>query len=215
MNEKTEKVRILIYNSQLTNRNDQYCFYVQKNASDKPLNGLGDLDGIIQEKLAAREREYEVVKLKEELEEAKKQLREAEEYTEQLEQELETVKSNKFKLGNIHIGELASYAVESMVRRNPQLLTKLPGGEALAGVIEQDNVERDKKKLENSEPQIEATFQKKTTSDLTEEQKRQLAFIEQLQGAFNQEQLESVMHIIQKMADDPSLIPTVSQLLNI
>lgn len=218
MNENTEKVRILIYNSQLTNRNDQYCFYVQKNATDKPLNGLGDLDGIIQEKLAAREREYELNKLKEELEETKKQLEEAEEYTEQLEQELETVKSNKFKLGNIHLGELASYAMESIVRRNPQFLTKLPGGEALAGVIEQDNLEREKKKLDASpEVESEASFQKKggTSEALTEEQKRQLAFIEQLQGAFNQEQLETVMHIIQKMADDTSQIPTIAQLLNI
>jgi hypothetical protein len=218
MNENTEKIRILIYNSQLTNRNDQYCFYVQKNAADKPLNGLGDLDGIIQEKLAAREREYEVNKLKEELEETKKQLEEAEEYSEQLEQELEVVKSNKFKLGSIHLGELASYAMESIVRRNPQMLTKIPGGEALAGIIEQDNAERDKKKLDSSPiAEAEASFSKRATvaEGLSEEQKRQLAFIEQLQGVFSEEQLQSVMHIIEKLAADPTQIISVSKLLNI
>src|SRR6476469_2684682 len=35
MNEDTEKVRILIYNSNLSPRNDQYCFAVQRNKIDK------------------------------------------------------------------------------------------------------------------------------------------------------------------------------------
>src|SRR5512139_282799 len=65
MNEDTEKIRILIYNSNLSPRNDQYCFYVQENKMSKPLSGLGDLEGIIQEKMAARDREYELNRLKE------------------------------------------------------------------------------------------------------------------------------------------------------
>ena len=59
MNEDTEKIRILIYNSNLSPRNDQYCFYVQQNKQEKSHNGLGHLDGIIQEKLNARDKEYE------------------------------------------------------------------------------------------------------------------------------------------------------------
>src|SRR5689334_6223444 len=89
MNEDTEKIRILIYNSNLSPRNDQYCFYVQQNKQDKPSNGLGDLDGIIQEKLNARDKEYELNRLKVELEETKQQLEESEEYADKLEQQLE------------------------------------------------------------------------------------------------------------------------------
>ena len=40
MNEDTEKIRILIYNSNLSPRNDQYSFFVQKNKHDKGMNGL-------------------------------------------------------------------------------------------------------------------------------------------------------------------------------
>src|SRR5688572_23931668 len=82
MNEDTERVRILIYNSNLSPRNDQYCFMVQKTIGSKSLNGLGEIESIVQEKLAARDREYEMNRLKEELEAAKQDLEETEEYAE-------------------------------------------------------------------------------------------------------------------------------------
>src|SRR5262245_2837430 len=82
MNEDTEKVRILIYNSASTPRNDQYCFHIENRKTDKPLGGLGEIENIIQEKLSARDREHEMTRLQNELEETKKQLEEAEEYAE-------------------------------------------------------------------------------------------------------------------------------------
>src|SRR6476661_10847298 len=74
MNEDTEKVRILIYNSNLSPRNDQYCFMVQKTVGSKSLNGLGEIENIVQEKLAARDREYEMNRLREELQTTKEEL---------------------------------------------------------------------------------------------------------------------------------------------
>jgi len=217
MNEDTEKIRILIYNSNLSPRNDQYSFFVQKNKHDKATNGLGEIDNIIQEKLAARDREYEMNKLKEELEEIKKQLDESEEYAEGLETQLEELKANKFKLGNINMGELASVALEGIVRRNPQLLSKLPGGEALAGIIEQDNIDKEKKQLTPAAQEGEASFQKKSeiAEGLTEEQKRYAAFIAQLEQTFNEAQLAEVMLIIQKLAEEPAQLESVKKLLNI
>ena len=76
MNEDTEKIRILIYNSSLSPRNDQYSFLVQKNRQDKNLNGLGEIDNIIQEKLSARDKEYELNAIKEDLDKTKKLLEE-------------------------------------------------------------------------------------------------------------------------------------------
>src|SRR5690349_7431209 len=104
MNEDTEKVRILIYNSSLSPRNDQYCFMVQKNiGSTKSLNGLGEIENIVQEKLAARDREHEMNKLREELEATKLELEESEDYADKLEKEIQYLKENKFKLGNINV----------------------------------------------------------------------------------------------------------------
>ena len=217
MNEDTEKIRILIYNSSLSPRNDQYCFYVQQNKGGKAMNGLGEIDNIIQEKIAARDKEYEMTKLKEELESIKQQLEESEEYAEGLEQQLEQSKTNKFKLGNINFGELASVALEGIVRRNPQLLAKIPGGESLAGIIELDNAEQEKKQLILPTAEGEASFQKQATASITqtEEQKRYAAFLAQLEQTFNEAQLADVMLIIHKLAEEPAQVEAVKKLLNI
>jgi hypothetical protein len=214
MNEDTEKIRILIYNSNLSPRNDQYCFMVQRNKVEKPLNGLGEIEGIIQEKLAARDREHEMNKLREELETTKEELSETEEYAEKLEKEIEYLKENKFKLGNINIGELASVALEGIVRRNPQMLTKLPGGEALAGIIEQDNRDKEKILSQPSGPEPQVSFQKETTSEITEEEKRHLAYLRKLEQSFNKEQAEMFNAVIGAMVEEPSIIPTLLEFIN-
>ena len=217
MNEDTEKIRILIYNSNLSPRNDQYSFLVQKNRQDKNLNGLGEIDNIIQEKLTARDKEYELNAIKEELDKTKKLLEESEEYAEQLETELEEVKTNKYKLGNINMGELASIALEGIVRRNPQFISKLPGGETLAGIIEQDNLEKQNKQPTVAVPEGEASFQKRTVvaDEQSDDQKRYAAYLSHLEQVFNEQQLADVMQIIQKLAEVPTQVEPVKQLLQL
>lgn len=214
MNEDTEKVRILIYNSNLSPRNDQYCFMVQKTIGGKSLNGLGEIESIVQEKLAARDREYEMNRLKEELEAAKQDLEETEEYAEKLEKEIQDLKQNKFKLGNINVAEFASAALENIVRRNPQILSKLPGGAALAGFVEQDNKEQEARMLnQQTGPEPNVSFQKETAPEITEEEKRYLAYLKAFEKNLNQEQAEMFNLILQAMINDPSIIPTILDLI--
>lgn len=218
MNEDTEKVRILIYNSNLSPRNDQYCFLVQRQKGDKSLNGLGEIEAVVQEKLAARDREHEMTRLREELHEAKQELEESEEYAEKLEREIDFLKENKFKLGNINIGELASVAVEGMIRRNPQILTRLPGGEALAGIIEQDTLEKQQGRIENpaGEQQASASFQRKSAApELTETEGRQLEFLRGLQENFDQREVKVFNVILSKLGEDPSRLRDIAQILEI
>src|SRR5215831_18803893 len=59
MDENTEKIRIVIYGSGASPRNDQYCYTMLKSNQPRELNGLGEIESIVQEKLAARDREYE------------------------------------------------------------------------------------------------------------------------------------------------------------
>lgn len=216
MNEDTEKVRILIYNSNLSPRNDQYCFMVQKTVgSTKSLNGLGEIEGIIQEKLAARDREYEMSRLKEELEATKQELEETEEYAEKLEEEIKNLKENKFKLKNIDVGELASVALEGIVRRNPQFLTKIPGiGEGLAGIIEQDNRDKERLLAHPQAPESKASFEKENAPEITEEEKRHLVYLRKLEQTFNPQQAEMFNAVLHAMVEDPSLIPTILDLIN-
>jgi hypothetical protein len=215
MNEDTEKVRILIYNSDLSPRNDQYCFQVQKSVGNtKSLNGLGEVENMIQEKLAARDREHEMNRLKEELEATKLELEESEDYAETLEKEIQYLKENKFKLGNINIAEFTAAMLEGFVRKNPQMLTKLPGGEALAGFIQQDNLEKERLLSQPPQPEPKVNVQKETSPDITEGEKLQLSVLRKIEQTFSKEQAEMFNAVIHTMVEEPSVIPTILELVN-
>lgn len=209
LNEDTEKVRILIYNSSLSPRNDQYCFMVQTGKTEKSGNGLGEIEGIIQEKLAARDREYEVAKLREELDFTRQELQDSEAYSNKLEKEIVNLKENKFKLGNINMAELAGIALESIVRRNPQILSRIPGGEALAGMISQDNQDKERLLTENTSQETTAKFEKDTTPDLTEQEKKQLSLLRGIEQGFNEEQALLFNQVLTAMVETPAIIPSL------
>ncbi len=213
MNENTEKIRILIYNSNLSPRNDQYCFYVQQqkqSQQQQPTGGLGEIDNIIQEKLTARDREHELGRLQNELEETKKQLEEAEEYAETLEQQLEESKTNKYKLGKIDLVEFGGVLIEKLAMKNSPALEKM----GLGGFV---NAEA-KQPSSNTE-ESHASYQKKPNADasgtLNEQQLRYLSILEEMGENFDDAQLESIMHIIRKFNTQPEQVKIVADLLNI
>jgi hypothetical protein len=211
MNEDTEKLRILIYNSQNTPRNDQYCFYVQKDKASKPsLNGLGEIETIVQEKLSAKEKEYELTRLQNELAETKKQLEEAEEYAEQLEEQLEDAKSNKYKLGKLDLVDLGTLVLGRFAEKNADVLSKV-GLQGLSG---------NNQLTENKTEETEASFQKKngsaeTNGSLNPDSLKYIPVLQNLDQAFKKEDLETVMQILQKFTEDPTQLTTVADLLNI
>jgi hypothetical protein len=209
MNEDTEKIRILIYNSNLSPRNDQYCFYVQQNKAEKPLNGLGDIDNIIQEKLSAREREYELNRLKEELEETKKQLDESEEYAEDLERQLEDAKSTKYKLGKLDLVDLGTLVLGKFAEKNADVLSRV-GLEGLAG-------NNPKEIAAAQTEETEASFQKKTEPgpQITPDLLQYLPMLQQLDATFDRAHLEVVMQIIGRFSEEPASLNSVAELLKI
>jgi len=214
MDEDTEKVRILVYNSGLSPRNDQFCFRVQPGREDKATGGLGEIDSIVQEKLEARDREHVLEALRKELDETRTQLRESEDEVAQLHQELEMVRAGRERK-QIKGIEFMSILLEGFVRRNPQLLQKIPGGEALAGLIEQDNQER--LVPSPAEPLPEASFRKKedAAAGLPPEQARYIDTLRQLEAHFLQPELETVMQILGKFTEVPDTLKTVAELLNL
>jgi hypothetical protein len=209
MNEDTEKIRILIYNSAASPRNDQYCYYLPKNKPESSLNGLGEIETIIQEKLSARDREHELIKLKEELEETKRQLEEAEEYSESLEQQLEEAKSTKYKLGKLDLVELGGAVLEKLAVKNSPALEKI----GLGGLIGSDATQANPKVDES-----EVSFQKKTENEnqkLNPDQLQYIPVLQQLDTAFDRSQLQVVMQVLGKFSEEPENLKTVAELLNI
>lgn len=210
---ETKTITIVIYDGS-SPRNTKHIFTIRE---DNPggLNGI-DVDTRIEEKLKIEKEKWETGLLKLENEKLKAELTEAENYIEQLEEKVENVKDKKFRMGDVNVGELASVVIEGIVRRNPQILSKLPGGEALAGIIEQDNSDREKALLEKS-PEPEVSFTKKTCSsigDLSQEDKGYLEFIKSLENKFNPQQLTNVMTILDELSKHPGNIEPTMQFLS-
>lgn len=209
VNEDTEKIKVVIYNSNLTPRNEQFCFHVQQNKQEKSLNGLGEIDNIIQEKLTAREREIHLANLKQELETTKQQLEEAEEYAEQLEEQLEEAKSNKYKLGSLDLVDLAMQGIGRLAEKNADLLSKV----GLEGFATSNQKQIDVKPVEETQ----ASFQRKTENSpqITPEHLQYIPVLQQLDAAFDKSQFDIVMQILAKFSADPDSLTSVAELLNI
>lgn len=222
MTEDTEKIRILVYSSSPTSpRNDQYTYRMKKVTENKSepsssLNGL-EIEARLEEKLQGHRDRWEHEQLRKELEQTKKQLEEAESYSEKLEAELVEYRGKKLMLGNVNLGELASVVVEGFVRRNPQILAKIPGAEGLAGVIEQDNKDKASGPQQPT-PDTNASFKKaedETAEVLTEEEKGYLEFMKGIAENFDQKEITLLTQIIIKLEEDTAQLKPVAELLNI
>ena len=228
LEDTTETVKVFVYNTENSNRYTQFLFFIEKK---KPvevveqvqtpqvigLSGI-ELENKITERLTValmQERErWQNELMKREFETCKKDLTDAEEYIEDLEQKLNHYKSKKLHWGDVNLGDVASVIVEGMVKRNPHWVAKLPGGDALAGLIAQESV------TENATAEVienEVVFKKKTPVEdgMSEETKAQLGFLKQLETHFNQEQLDKIMLILQSFVEVPKNIETVFELLEI
>lgn len=219
MTEDTDRIRILVYstNSQ-SPRNDQYVYRMKKQEEQKTVVQQQGLSGIeiesrMEEKLQTHRERWEHEALVKELEQTKQQLKESEEYAEKLAAELQEYRSKKLHWGNVNLGELASVVVEGIVRRNPQMVAKLPGGEALAGIIEQDNKERG---TTTSTQETEVSFKKKSdTPELNDEEKGYLNFMRGIAESFDDEEIVILTQVITKLEEDTTQLKPVAELLNI
>jgi hypothetical protein len=225
MTPDTEQLRILIYNSNLSPRNDQYVFVLKARTRDEANNtGLqgfpvktfsknslsGWRDRQVHQSMEAKD--FEIAQLKKEISELKKEVSEAEEEYESLQEELneanaqlEIARKNGNKIGGIHFGDIASVALEGLIRRNTKFIAKIPGASELAGLIEKDN-QRDPN--ENSQQEdTEVSFKKKTESTetkketateptLTEKEKFFIGLMKELEKHFSEEEMAHVITIL-------------------
>lgn len=219
LDDDTQEIKIVIYNTGNSPRNDQYTFELKtkehKNTSkqDTELSGV-ELENRMGEKLQAERQKWNMELLQKENTELKNKIGDAEEYIEKLERAYEEEKQKKQKLGGIDVGDLASVALEGLIRRNTQMISKLPGGEALAGIIEQDNIEKSKTL---SAPQEESTtsFKRKEENEISNpEDEERLQVLQMMQQTFKEQELRDVWNILKRLSENHSLIIPVLDLLN-
>lgn len=204
----TKNVSFYIYDGPNTNRNDRHSFDLPAGAAENS-TGLGEIDNLIASRLEEMEKEYQIRTLNEKLADTKQQLQEAEEFCEILEQKVKDLETGQQKK-QMGIAELAGYVLGGIVKQNPQILAKLPGGEALAGLMAGGP-------MPQTSPELgAATFEPAAGGlPITEDMQHRISLVEQMQARFTEPQMISVFSIIDELVAHPEKLPIVAQTLNL
>jgi hypothetical protein len=217
MTNETKFIRINVYNSPSeTISHTKYVFEVEekKPLIQQALGEVTDINTKIKESIAVERERWDKDQLMKELDRTKLELQEAEEYIDELQGQLDKTKLKANHFGKLDLGSLAGSAIEGMMRRNPQWLTKVPGLEGLAGVIVDENTNG--KRIDNQAEETEVTVSKANAApELTEEEKSFLSFGKQVAENFEDEEISLLIKIIGELGKDTSQLKTVADLLNV
>lgn len=236
MTSETQELKIIIYNSGASPRNDKYVFSMKAKSPQEALE-MG-LDGTafklfnkaeLEELKLNRDKqvyELEVVKeLKEEIADLQKDLDEKEAYILQLEDGILKAKANGNKLGGVDLGEALMHGFELLIRNNTKYIKKIPSLEGIADMIDEDT---NRKQIASTEttPATEVTFHKKPdanqntqtnsntpTQQLSDEEKWFLDLFKIMQTNFSEEELADVIEILDVMSKNKHLIEAVLKLV--
>lgn len=223
MSPDTSTIKILIYCSGASPRNEKYVFSMkaksQEEALDLGLNGIAnrsystkELDQLRQQRERKTAEAIEIHDLKQEVKDLSDELDEKEAYIQQLEAGIEKAKENGNKIGGMHVGEIVSVALEGLVRRNTHLIAQVPVLEGLAGIIDKDN-QRPQPAL--NQPDAEVSFQKKTEAApaLSEQEKEFLALFHEIQRHFNEGEISQIIDMLEALSKDKTKMALVLDLL--
>lgn len=206
--DSTRNVSILLYDGPGTNRNTRYSFSFQlQKPQQEHAPTLGDLDGVIAQRLAERDKDYELGRLREKLQETEGQLEEAEQYAEQLQGRI-TELEQEGKGRMLKLGDLGASIIMGVLRNSAQ---GSAAGKALAGLLGVDDAPQ---LTTGSLPEQEgqASYQRQE-SGLDEATRHRLALLEQMQQKLDERQMIGLLNIIGYLTDHPHQIGTVIDLL--
>ncbi len=219
----TRNISILVYDGPKTSRNTKYSFSLSADRdrdgnSDKPTNGLGEIDQIIQQRIDEKEKDNELKNVKEKLAETLSQLEEAEEYGELLEKRLEEQEAKKFTIGNVNLVEFASAALAGVFKQHAHKIPMV--GTQLSGFLNApipNGAPGHDTGAQSSEQEGEATFKEHMDEppQLTVDQLRYVSNLLKMEQAFNPEQLLIMTGVINKLVEKPAHLITVAELLNV
>jgi hypothetical protein len=213
---KTKSVEFLLFTGN-SNNNDKYMLYFGED-EQKGLSGL-EVEKRIQDGIDREKRNWEFDQLRKENQELKNDLNEQDKEIEGLEKEIERLEREREEMISKQsplkgvVGEIGASVIESMIRRNPKTIAKIiPGGESLAGLLEQEAKQREDES-ESPVQEAEVVFTPKTAQNLKEEDKETLNLLRQIQQVFNQQEYEQVMDILDALLSDKSKISTIHEML--
>lgn len=213
VNADTRSIEVLLFTG-ASNNNEKRIFYFGED-QQKEKEGLSGVDvknmvdEEVQKKLLAKEHED----LKEENSNLKKHIADLESEVDELEKHNAKLELKQSPLNNF-LGDIGSSLVESFIKRNPKLMSSIPGGETLAGLIQQDNGSETQN---DSSQESEVSFKPKGNSgcSMGEEDQAAIQFVNQLKAQFTKDEFDNVLLILQTLADDKSKISLIINHVNI
>jgi hypothetical protein len=217
--EGSREIKFKVYTCSATSpRNDQYVFLMRKEETEPRVTKEETLSGLeinkrIHEQVSIERERWETEQMVKELHDTKELLEEAEKEIEELKAECERYKAKKLYMGDVHFGEIASVMLEGIIRRNPKLLSVIPGGEGLAGLMETDATSNAGDKKQPT-PDAHVSFSKCETTDTDPQRERRLAVLTEIETVLPQTETEKVMTILLCLAHNPSQIDIVLDLLD-
>ena len=192
---ESKYIEVLFYTG-ASNNNDKHIFTLQDEPKDTGLSGI-EVENRIQARIEEHKRNWEHEQIIQENKTLKKELAEADAEIEQLEKELEEHKSSQSPLKGM-LGELGATMVESFIKRNPEILAKLPGGNALAGFVDGGN---------SATNEGEVSFAPKGTGHgLSAEDQQAITFVRDLRQKFSRQEMEQLLEVIHLLAEDKGRI---------
>jgi hypothetical protein len=200
---ETKNIEVIFYNGN-SNVNEKRIFTFIEDTPDKGLSGV-EVDARIQEQVEKQKKEWEHGRLLEENKELKQEVDELEKEVERLEKVNEDLINSQSPFKGF-LGEMGSSFVESFIRRNPNVMKNIPGGEALAGLIGKDDV-----KESTVTEDAEVVFTSKT--GLSEDEKSAIQFVDQIKAQFTRPEFDNILLILQSLANDKSKIERVLELV--
>jgi FtsZ-binding cell division protein ZapB len=212
----TKSIEFLFYSGN-SNSNDKHIFLLS-DVSVKPAS----LDGInVEEEIKSgvnqKLRDIDFEKLQGENKELEAEVKELEKEVDRLEKENEILQASKSPLNGV-LGNLGSSLIESFIKRNPKIMATIPGGEALAGLLDSDpsTVAEVTEDAEVSfKPKSQGENQNIAQSPLSEEERYALIFVGQLKAQFTKVEFDKIRLILDALADDKQRFDIVFEHLNI
>jgi hypothetical protein len=208
----TRSIEVLLFTGS-SNNNEKRIFYFGDTPKEKDegLSGV-EVQNMVTEQVNQKLQEKEFKALREENNDLKKHINDLEGEVEELEKHNAKLELKQSPLNNF-LGDIGSSLVESFIKRNPKLMSTIPGGETLAGLLQHDNSETQT----DSTPESEVSFKPKgnPSSTSSEEDQAAIQFVNQLKSQFTKGEFDKIVLILQTLAEDKSKIDLILNHINI
>ena len=216
----TAQLKIVIYNSAGSPRNDQYVFlfkaHNREEAMEIGLNGMpvktfsyNDISEWREKNTKKTAEQMEIKRLKNEISDLKGMLEEKEEELGSQSKDL-TVARRKADQPSISLGKVLSGFANDLLQSNVKGISEIPlVGPSLAGMItSQSSAVPDQPQLAAAEVSFKRD-EDLNGSSLSERDQRLLAFGQEVQSQFNQEQFVQIVEILDLLSKDKSELKAV------